>query len=221
MSTDLEHTAGEKVGGYDNLNCEGWTENWWRWLLKIEEMKNPLLKPPDPVTLDWYRAGQPNAIQDRNLKTSPYESVWFLAAAPYGAGTVRVHIPRGKWSILAAPYIAGASPAMYPSLDIDGCKKLVDQDVDGVEVWYATLDGTMLTGCTVKSVNEFCVDVPKSNPFGIPPGQQQEFNDIEMVQYGYWVWIKSLEPGDHLLHLYGKSKIYHLDVTYQLLVTGL
>lgn len=201
------------------MGCEDWTEEWWRWLLKIEEKKNPIAVPPEPATLDWYRAGQPNHIQYRNLKTPPNESVWFLAAAPYGAGTVRVHIQKDKYSILAAPYIAGASSAMYPSLDtIDKCKKHVDHDVAGVEEWYATLDGTKLTGCTVKSDDEFIVDVPKSNPFGIPA--VDPFREIKMVQNGYWVWLKPLEPGDHLLHLYGKSKIYYLDVTYQLLVTG-
>jgi hypothetical protein len=219
MSSDLEHAADDKVGN-DNLNGEAWTQEWWRWLLQIDEMKSPLLQPPEPVTLAWSSGGQPNPLQARNLEGPSNESVWFLAAPPYSTGTVRVHIPKGKWSILAAPYIAAASPALYPSLDIEGCKKLVDQDVDGVEVWYATLDGTMLTGCKVKSDNSFRVAVPKNNPFGILPATQQDFNEIDMVHYGYWVWTKPLEPGDHLLHLYGKSKNYYLDVTYHINVSG-
>ena len=48
----------------------------------------------------------------------------------------------------------------------------------------------------------------------------QTNNSIRMVQYGYWIWLKPLTLGDHLLHLHGKSRNYELDMKFDLSVTG-
>ena len=134
---------------------------------------------------------------------------------------VRINIPPGKWSILATPYVAGASTDIFPSKSDEDLIKLVEADVEGIYELYATLDGIRVTGCTVKTEKPdeaFEIDVPEYNILGIDAGE--EGKSIKMVQNGYWLWLKPLPAGDHLLHLHGYSKNYQLDVKYQLMVAG-
>ena len=79
---EREDTHEDEVGG-KGMSCVRWTEEWWKWLLKLEEDKNPVIAVANP-TLDRYRAGQPNKIQKKCMKDTG-ESIWFLAASPYSA----------------------------------------------------------------------------------------------------------------------------------------
>jgi hypothetical protein len=61
--------------------------------------------------------------------------------------------------------------------------------------------------------------VPNKNIFGIP-GISRQGKPIEIVTVGYYIWLKPLSPGDHLLHIHGYSKTYELDIKYQLVARG-
>ena len=224
----LEHEHHDEVGGKD---CEAWTNEWWTWILSLEETKNPFTTVGE-LNMERYRGGQPLEVQ-KKLNDDKKESVWFLAASPYGSGTVRIHIPPGKWSILATPYVACASPQLYPSLKtLEALNNLVENDVRRVKELWVDLDGISLAGCISRTEKPFPIhQVPKKNIFGIE-GTKEQMNkrgianiqdgkfSIDLVHYGRWFWLKPLSTGDHLLHLHGYSEIYELDVKYQLTVAG-
>jgi hypothetical protein len=215
-----EHAAREIVGDKD---CNGWTVEWWKWLLSKSDEESPftVFGHAGP---DRYVAGQPNEVQRRSMKEYG-RSVWFLCPSPYsGDKMIGINIPKGTWSILATPYVAVASNEAYPSLKTTAqLRKHVEDDVAGLYDLWAKLDGTSLNGCVVKMTDmPFNIDnVPIRNMLGMDEETvRQKQGKIKMVQYGHWIWLKPLSPGDHLLHLHGFSKNYELDVKFQLNVTG-
>jgi hypothetical protein len=220
---EREHGLRDKVGVDQkgvSMTCKNWAEEWWKWVLSIEEKDNPIIPVAEPK-LERYRAGQPNPVQ-ANSMTKVSQSVWFLAAPPYGVegGIVRVKIPAGNWSILASPYNAVASPDLYPNSK--SMTDLLKKDVEGVYELYATLDGIRLNGCTVKpDGGSFTVKVPTGNILGVQVPEGKNTKPLsDMVQHGHWIFLKQPGPGDHLLHLHGYSKNYELDVKYHLMVSG-
>jgi hypothetical protein len=215
-----EHGRHEMVGDKD---CNDWTVEWWKWLLgkSIDESPFMVIGHAGP---DRYIAGQPTEMQQRILKEHG-ESVWFLCAAPYsGDRIVRLNIPVGNWSILASPYNSIASTENYPSLKTTAqLSKLLHDDVDGIYELWAKLDGTSLN-CQLVDMTDEQTEIegiaPK-NMFGIDNKTlMQKNNTIRMVQCGYWIWLKPLTLGDHLLHLHGYSRNYELDMKFDLSVTG-
>jgi hypothetical protein len=215
-----EHRPREIVGDKD---CSGWTVEWWKWLLSKSNEESPFMVVGHAGS-DRYIAGQPNDVQRRCMREYG-RSVWFLCPSPYsGDRMIRIDLPTGLWSILAAPYISAASQEMYPSLKTTAqLRKLVEDDEAGLYDLWAKLDGTSLNGCIVKMTDvPFEIDnVPIKNMLGMNKKiVQEKRGKIKMVQYGHWIWLKPLSPGDHLLHLHGYSRTYELDVKFQLNVKG-
>jgi hypothetical protein len=217
---NMEHERHEMVGDKD---CNGWTVEWWKWLLSksIEESPLMVIGHAGP---DRYIAGQPTEMQQRTMKEHG-ESVWFRCPSPYsGDRMVRLDIPLGNWSILATPYVCTASTENYPSLKTTPqLSKLVHDDVAGIYDLWAKLDGTSLNCQLVDMTDEQTeIDgIAPKNIFGIDNKTlMQTNNTIRMVQCGYWIWLKPLTRGDHLLHLHGYSKKYELDMKFNLSVRG-
>jgi len=215
-----EHGRHEMVGDKD---YNDWTVEWWKWLLgkSIEESPFMVIGHAGP---DRYIAGQPTEMQQRTLKEHG-ESVWFLCAAPYsGDRMVRLNIPAGNWSILATPYNCIASTEIYPSLKTTAqLSKLVHDDVAGIYDLWAKLDGTSLNLQVVDMTDEQTEieGIAPKNMFGIDNKTLIPKNNIiRMVQCGYWIWLKPLTLGDHLLHLHGHSMNYELDMKFNLCVKG-
>jgi hypothetical protein len=217
---DREHGRYEMVGDKD---CNGWTIEWWKWLLGKSNEESPFMVIGHAGP-DRYIAGQPTEMQQGTMKEHG-ESVWFLCASPYsGDRMVRLDIPLGNWSILATPYVCTASTENYPSLKTTAqLSKLVHDDVAGIYDLWAKLDGTSLNFQVVDMTDEQIeIDgIASKNMLGIDNKTlMQKKNIIRMVQFGYWIWLKPLTPGDHLLHLHGYSRNYELDMKFQLSVTG-
>lgn len=215
-----EYERHEMVGDKD---CNGWTVEWWKWLLSKNDDENPFTvfghAPPER-----YIAAQPNEMQQKCMKEHG-QSVWFLCPSPYsGDHMIKISIPKGLWSILATPYVAMASTEEYPSLKTTAqLSKLVHDDVSGIYDLWAKLDGTSLKGCMINMTEKLVEidNIPMKNMFGIDKDVIREKNGkIKMVQYGWWIWLKPLKLGDHLLHLHGYSKNYELDIKFQLAVAG-
>lgn len=205
----LEDKVGVDLEGND-MTCRDWTEQWWKWLLGIEERDNPfVLTSPHLNTVERSMGNQPNKFQTNSMEKRG-QSVWFFVVPPYGVeGLARTKV-LPNWSVLCSPYNAIASPEFYPDCNLED---LLKEDLDGVYELYATLDGIRLNGCTVKPDGEsFEVDLPVRNIFGGKAGKHH------MVQHGHWVFLKPLPLGDHLLHLHGYSKNYQLDIRCHLLV---
>lgn len=218
---DMEHASNERVGG---RSLEYWTMEWWRWFLKFPEEESPF-STTGKISSDRFAGKQPSKMQEEYIRKSG-EASWFLTGPPYGSGTIRVYIPEGNYSLLAAPYCSAASVDAFPSLKgaddaetIDKLNEFVDHDIREVYEWGGKLDGVKLTGSKVRIKTPFKVEVPNKNIFGIP-GISRQGKPIEIVTVGYYIWLKPLSPGDHLLHIHGYSKTYELDIKYQLVARG-
>lgn len=204
-----------------------WTIEWWKWLMSKNELESPMTVV-GPARPHRYIAGQPTALQQQALKEYG-ESVWFIAAAPYVEpnSTIHINIPQGNWSILAATAVTQACTEEFPSLrTIEQLRDAVYKDMNDTYELYALLDGFSLDGGFVDLTDRRIeidnlppVEKNKNNPLGVA-SQQEGSNKIHSVQCGHWVWIKPLAPGDHLLHLHGLTKVYNVDIRFQLTVTG-
>lgn len=212
-----EHEHHDRIAG---LNCVGWIKEWYKWAFKEAYDKyfttsgQGLLEPEED---------QGNGIKD---KSDPQVSVWFLAFPMYSYttnGPVQkyVNLPTGKWHFLAPVYNAHPSKEMYPSIRTnDELFGLAKSDVDDVYYLEVNLDGYNLAGCRVPIKKPFEIKISKNNAFGLASAELGEGNSMNIVSDGYWIWIKELPPGDHILRLKGYSRRYKLDVEFNLYVRG-
>jgi hypothetical protein len=210
---DIEHNPDDTVC---KINAEEWTKRWWQWMLRIREQDNPFIHyegGPYRRRIDQLQGEDQEDCEER---------VYFLAGSPYGESNVaKSIIPEGNWSVLATPYVCGAAQAEYPSLGVNDLNNLVRRDVEGVREMVATLDDMVLTPFRITTTRLFTVtQLPDDNILGIPNSRLGSNRSIEMVQDGYWIWLRPLDPGDHWLHLRGYSRNYQLDTNYHLSVTG-
>jgi len=121
------------------------------------------------------------------------------------------------WAIAAPVYVDGVSVEEFPSLrgadDQATYNNLLAQarnDVGRVYEVVAKLDGISLDPCLMETgggnaanPTPFIVrGLPRDNVIDVPPGE------VHMVSVGYWVFIKPLPIGDHLLELTGYSNNY-------------
>ena len=80
--------------------------------------------------------------------------------------------------------------------------KIAQEDVDKVYYLEVNLDGINLSGCRVPIKQPFSIQLPKDSAMGIPSGP------IDIVSDGYWIFIKELPLGDHILRLRGYCKAF-------------
>lgn len=216
---EWEHEHDDRVCG---LNCTEWVMEWFKWIFSKDYETTPLFLATQERDL---AAVEPEKGQGNNIK-SEQESVWFLIPPMYSyntTGTVikRVNLPLGKWHFLASPYLAYASKELFPSVSPSDLFDIAKSDVDNVYKLEITLDGVNLGGCRVPIEEPFEVKFPtRKNILGLKPNEVSSGNTMKMVADGYWIWVKELPPGDHILALKGYSAVYKLDTEFHLYVRG-
>ena len=206
----LEHEYGEIVCG---KNCKEWIKEWYKWA--YDTGANQFITPS---------SGKPSFKPEcqgqlTNLKDSE-EGIWFLAYPMFEytlLGTVikNVNLPAGILHILAPVYNCHPSRELHPYVtDDDELVKIAKQDVDKVHYLEMNLDGMNLGGCRVPIEEPFPINLKRDNVFGTEAGTTNFISD------GYWIFLKELTPGDHVLRLKGYSTVWRLDVEFHLGVTG-
>jgi len=194
-----------------------WIQCWWEWFYSIEEKEHPVYASEYKVRSNDYNQSRVPPNWDDNTK----KKVWFLAGAYGTQSTTRSVIPEGEWSILAPAYNMGASEQEFPSLSREKIQSLVEEDVNGATELDANLDGKNLTNKLKRvkwkeSGGWFKVrGIAAENILAL-----DDTDSIDMISDGQWLWLKPLPPGDHQLHLSGKSKNYKSDITFNLTVRG-
>ncbi len=172
------------------LSYGQWTVKWWLWFLATPKSTNPVLdmsgeyasvnQPPCDV---WFLSGK-LADEDRNVPNRVCS------------------IPRGR-SILFPVINCEANPLEYPELKT---KQLlmdhVTTDENTILEKVCFLDGMPVP---VKRVNSdppiFEVTITEDNVCGIKArGNTIAYGD------GYWVFLKPLSTGDHLLSFRGSCE---------------
>ena len=158
-----------------------WTTKWWEWALSIPIPFNPVLDD----------TGQ---YADRNQ----HNPVWFLAGTIGDENKVAHRtctVPKQKAVLF--PIINYIYTEDRPFDEIKLVKH-VKQDIDDIVVKEATIDGYQVP---IYRVNSdpclFHLRVAEKNRLGISVGTTDASAD------GYWVFVKSLNIGQHDIHFHG------------------
>jgi hypothetical protein len=221
---DLEHEPEDHVCIRDKDGIKEWIIRWYQWALSESWERTVFRRRSDDRS-----AIEPDGSQEDNRCRENVKccdaGVWFLAVPELSStsgGRIRkyVNLPLGKWHYLAPVYDCHPSKEFYPSKNSIDLFDMAKTDVDSATVVHISLDGQELGGCRVSIKDPFRIKVDDSNIFGIRRGEldQQEF--MNMVSDGYWVWLKELPVGDHILRTKAFSHVYELDTEYYLFVRG-
>jgi len=217
MRHEVEHEHKDEVAG---RNCTEWVMEWFKWIFKKDYETSPLFLP------DQKDVGAVEPDEDQGKIKKGQESVWFLVPPMLSynnSNTIikRVNLPLGKWHFLASPYHAFASKQLFPSVAANNLFHMSKSDVDKVYKLEITLDGVNLAGCRVPINTPFPVNLPSNrNILGLKSEELRNGNTMDIVTDGYWIWLKELPPGDHILALKGYSPLYRLDTEFHLYVRG-
>jgi hypothetical protein len=157
---------------------------WWQWLASIPTDTNPAADE------DGKNAGM-------NQSNAP---VWFLAGTLGGKAVNRkCIIPSGK-AILFPVINYEMSPLEKPELETDSdLVRHVMKDEDDIVNLEAILDSQRIPVYRVRSDPlMFTMTLPSDNPFNSPGGRT-----THATSDGYWVFLKPLNPGQHILYFAG------------------
>jgi hypothetical protein len=162
-----------------------WTVRWWRWAFNIPKSKNPLIDD----TGNYANANQ-------------RKDVWFLAGKPADS---EPYIPQRRCNIPARravlfPIInCEANKLEFPELDESGLIENVVTHMEQIRQKECFLDGKKIPVQRVRSDPEiFEIQINSENIFDIPNG-----GNTTASADGYWVFLKSLEKGVHIIEFHG------------------
>jgi len=187
-------TLGKSIGD--------WGQAWWQWALSFPTATNPILAPDGEIDCAAGQRGQ----------------VWFLAGTFGGPTNRSCLIPRGKalfFGIINGIWWTGDAP------DVAGLRAGVAMGVDAVDALSCSVDGTPCAYFTAIVRSQSRV-VPLTLPegsiavtdFGYEAGLYPE-----SVADGYWVMLKPIGPGDHVIHFTVHNTFdFSVDVTYNIRV---
>jgi len=165
-----------------------WTVKWWQWMISIPMNSNPA-------------ADEDGRYAGIN-QTDPY--VWFLAGTLGGMSVNRrCRIPL-KRSILFPVINIEINPVEQPSLKSPADMiRYVTEDEDDIIDLDAQVNGQKVPIYRVRSDPViFPLKIPNDNPFKAP-------GDIATMATsdGYWVFLKSLDPGEYHLYFSGSCSL--------------
>jgi hypothetical protein len=197
-----------KTAGF---KTKDWSAQWWQWAYGTPESSSPLFDDTGPYA----------AIGQRG-------PVWFLCGAFNLSGTVTrtITIPAGKslfFPVLAQEVDNLGSPSTTTDqLYSDAAAFVATVDL---LVTTCTVDGVAITDLSkrrvISSVFEYTAGpgtIPV-NEFGATAGEIV----TKTVSDGYWVMLKPLTVGSHILHFGGAVTgpgAYTQDVTYNITVVA-
>ena len=161
-----------------------WTARWWKWAAQTPHDLNPVTDET---------GAHCNVAQEG--------PVWFLAGSFGGQVERTCAIPSGK-DILFPLINAECSEVEYPDIHTDAeLKKCAASQNEGVTELTTSIDGVKLDESELRSYRvqspRFEVVFPEGNVFGVPAGSTKAISD------GYWVFLKALPPGNHIIHFRG------------------
>lgn len=184
-----------------------WAAAWWQWALETPASQNPLLD----TTGEFCAVAQT-------------AKVWFLAGSIDGSPVSRsCTIPTGTALLLPlANFFYGAVLNDPPETRTEAFVRAQVACVEGAVI-SLTIDGVPVP--TPERFFErsilFSVQLPADNIFGVDESIVPELLLSPSVDAGYYVIIRPLPPGTHILHLVtvpGSSCAVPQDVTYAITV---
>jgi hypothetical protein len=158
-----------------------WSAEWCKWLLSIPRKKSPVMDDTG-----------------RNCSYHQGGSVWFLVGTLGGQATRKCIIPPRK-SILFPIVVKECSYAEDIDLKTDDeLSSRVREDMDHVVHMEANIDGVKIYGLENYRFHSELFDFvfPHDNIYGVKAGPTWA------VCEGYWLMLKPLLPGKHMIYFY-------------------
>jgi hypothetical protein len=201
----------DKIPDGNRFDCDGITDEWFRWFLSTPKRYNP-----------YYNPGNiPNPYADANafLFNENSTPVYFATASPFQNPDFRRIVLTEKAHLLVPVFNAVTSPTLYKSGENDVEKfvfNILMNDLTGIkkESVKAQFDGEPLYGCTVIREKPIEIkNIPEDNVYDIPIDRLRETNFCMKIHHGgAWLLINRdyLTSGDHLLVYEAKSRNYEI-----------
>jgi len=180
-----------------------WSAEWWQFVLSFPMPENPLLDS----------TGEKCAI-------GQHGPVWFLMGALGGSVERRCSVPARKALFFPVVNLVNVNTNTQTA---DALRAEIASCFDGVTTLSVEVDGTPIEGLQrhpdrfrVRSV-AFDVTLPAKNLFEVFAVVLPSGIYSPAVSDGFYVMLKPLDAGDHLLRIHGESPCGSpFDVTYRL-----
>ena len=181
------------------LGYADWSIRWWQRLYSITRENNP-------------------AIDDsgKNCSQMQHGPVWFLAGTVESSTVVRVcSIPIGKATLFPIINSERSTAELQGATDLQ-LSECVVNDIDQTTNLDATIDGFRIQDFNRYRIltPPFNVAICENNFLGQKPGSAR------MVSDGFWILLKPMSVGQHMIHFSGMDPTLKLDVTYRVTVRG-
>ena len=187
-----------------------WASDWWEWALQF-----PIVDGEDNITNPLFdETGGSCDLGDQG-------SVWFLAGN-FGGTTVReCSAPAGKAFFFPVFNVISFAPEFGDTVeeiradangDIEGADPIISCIIDDVPVddVFAFRAQTPPGGFTLSNLDLFVELIPDFDPEPRFPA----------ISDGYWLMVKGLSPGEHVIQILASAPLFELDVTYILTLGG-
>jgi hypothetical protein len=187
----------EKVGGKSYAE---WTAAWWQWALSPPKGENPIVD----------NAGK---FSERG-QSGP---VWFLAGNFGGKVTRKCSVPAGK--VIFFPVLNQLGHDRSDTAEEKDLRAFATTVADSARDLEVIADGKAL-----KDVKKYRVASALFTVQGPAKAEDEVFPGIagkhKAVSDGYWIMLKPLAPGEHVIRFKGRFTAVplELDVTYKLTV---
>jgi hypothetical protein len=184
-----------------------WSEEWWKWILSIPSSSNPLLDE----TGEFCAEGQSG-------------DVWFLAASWVGTTKLECEVPAGKAIFIPIINTECSKIEGYGKTQKD-FRSSANNLMDSVTETKVTVDSEDLE-CYRAESKLFVFKLPDDNvleKFGWIIPEFEGARSSPTVSDGYWIMLKPLSPGKHMIYIYGKAVFsdgsdFTTEMTYDLQV---
>ncbi|MGI0045427.1 MAG: hypothetical protein ACRD47_17140 [Nitrososphaeraceae archaeon] len=164
-----------------------WTVRWWKWIYSIPKDMNPI--------------NESASVQCNSNQHDP--AVLFLAGGKNGIVERECNVAVGKAILLPVLNWSGTFADEPKAQSEEDLVSIAKQEIDIVSGLEAQVDGVQLENLHGSRVRTGLFDVvlPENSIFGGEAGSTQGISD------GYWLFLRPLSLGRHLVHSYGSCQI--------------
>jgi hypothetical protein len=174
-----------------------WTEKWWQWAFSIPKERNPIMD----------KTGE-------NCGKGQNGPVWYLAGTTKNTFNAKRScvIPRQK-GILFPIIVSLFSRSEKPAMTDGQLVQYTAKDIDHTSFLEVVLDDLHLTDLSKFRVQSFFnIDLVEGNIWDIQAGPTMAASD------GFWVFLKPLSMGKHIIHFQGVETNFKTRVTYNITI---
>ena len=172
-----------------------WTEKWWQWAFSIPKDQNPIID----------KSG-------KNCAKGQEGPVWYLAGTTGDAShaqrsCVILHVK----SILFPIIVSQFSRSEKPNMTSRELVRYAAKDIDQTSLLEVIIDDMHLTDPSRYRIRSyFNLDFVEGNIWDIKSGPSMAASD------GFWVFLKPLSEGKHIINFQGVEPNFKTRVTYNI-----